>query len=149
MALSFCNFQIGTLAIMTETTSEVKLYSLKEVAQNKDKKWITIHNNVYDVSGFLNEHPGGEEILIEQAGKDATEPFEDVGHSTDARELMAKYKIGELVEEDRKDTKVKKHEWKSSDEGTSNAWSSWLIPAAIGIAATIAYRCYLMYQSSN
>jgi cytochrome b involved in lipid metabolism len=36
--------------------------------------------------------------LLEQAGKDATESFEDVGHSTDARELMKKYKIGELVE---------------------------------------------------
>ncbi|XP_071442975.1 cytochrome b5 [Hetaerina americana] len=127
----------------------VKLYSLEEVAQNKDKKWIAIHNSVYDVNSFLNEHPGGEEILIEQAGKDATEPFEDVGHSTDARELMAKYKIGELIEADCKDTKVKKHDWKSSEEGGSNPWSSWLIPAAIGIVATIIYRCYLLYQSSH
>ena len=36
--------------------------------------------------------------MIEQAGKEATEAFEDVGHSTDAREMMAKYKIGELCE---------------------------------------------------
>lgn len=35
---------------------------------------------------------------MEQAGKDGTEAFEDVGHSTDARELMKKYKIGDLVE---------------------------------------------------
>jgi len=35
---------------------------------------------------------------LEQAGKDGTEAFEDVGHSTDARELMKKYKVGELVE---------------------------------------------------
>ena len=47
---------------------------------------------------FSEKHPGGEEVLIEQAGKDATEAFEDVGHSTDARELMTKYKIGELTE---------------------------------------------------
>ena len=44
------------------------------------------------------QHPGGEEVLIEQAGKDATESFEDVGHSTDARDIMKKYKIGELCE---------------------------------------------------
>lgn len=37
-------------------------------------------------------------MLLEQAGKDATEQFEDVGHSTDAREIMTKYKIGELAE---------------------------------------------------
>lgn len=47
---------------------------------------------------FLLQHPGGEEVLLEQAGKDATEEFEDVGHSSDAREVMKKYKIGELIE---------------------------------------------------
>ena len=35
-------------------------------------------------------------MLLEQAGKDGTEAFEDVGHSTDAREMMKKYKVGEL-----------------------------------------------------
>lgn len=44
------------------------------------------------------QHPGGEEVLLEQAGNDGTEAFEDVGHSTDARELMKKYKIGDVVE---------------------------------------------------
>ena len=42
------------------------------------------------------QHPGGEEVLREQAGGDATESFEDVGHSTDAREMAADMKIGEL-----------------------------------------------------
>lgn len=32
-----------------------------------------------------DQHPGGEEVLIEQAGREATEAFEDVGHSSDAR----------------------------------------------------------------
>jgi cytochrome b involved in lipid metabolism len=35
---------------------------------------------------------------MEQAGKDATEPFEDVGHSTDARDLLKEYLIGSLPE---------------------------------------------------
>lgn len=42
------------------------------------------------------QHPGGEEVLLEQAGADATESFEDVGHSTDAREMLEQYLIGEL-----------------------------------------------------
>ena len=42
------------------------------------------------------QHPGGEEVLLEQAGTDATESFEDVGHSTDAREMLEQYFIGEL-----------------------------------------------------
>lgn len=44
----------------------------------------------------MKQHPGGEEVLREQAGGDATENFEDVGHSTDARELSKSFIIGEL-----------------------------------------------------
>ena len=36
--------------------------------------------------------------MLEQAGSDATESFEDVGHSTDAREMLQQYYIGELHE---------------------------------------------------
>jgi len=42
------------------------------------------------------QHPGGEEVLLEQGGADATESFEDVGHSTDAREMLQQYYVGEL-----------------------------------------------------
>ncbi|MGH0120320.1 UNVERIFIED_CONTAM: hypothetical protein FKN15_057222 [Acipenser sinensis] len=44
----------------------------------------------------ISVHPGGEEVLMEQAAADATENFEDVGHSTDAREMLKQYFIGEL-----------------------------------------------------
>ncbi len=36
--------------------------------------------------------------MIENSGDYATEAFEDVGHSTDAREMMKDYLIGELQE---------------------------------------------------
>lgn len=45
---------------------------------------------------FLLQHPGGEEVLREQAGGNATESFEDVGHSTDAREMASSLMIGEV-----------------------------------------------------
>lgn len=28
--------------------------------------WIILHDKVYDVTKFLSEHPGGEEVLLEQ-----------------------------------------------------------------------------------
>lgn len=55
----------------------------------------------YDLTYILEEHPGGEEILREQARGDATENFEDVGHSTEARELSKAFIIGELHSDDR------------------------------------------------
>jgi cytochrome b involved in lipid metabolism len=88
-------------------SEEITQYSLEEVAKHNEKKsvWLLIHDNVYDVTKFLEEHPGGEEVLLEQAGRDATEAFEDVGHSSDARDLMKQYKIGELNQEDKQKTK--------------------------------------------
>lgn len=47
-------------------------------------------------SQVIIQHPGGEEVLIDEGAKDATGPFEDVGHSPDARDLLEKYYIGDV-----------------------------------------------------
>ncbi|PIK41919.1 putative cytochrome b5 [Apostichopus japonicus] len=68
---------------------------------------------MYNTTGIALEctHPGGEEVMLEQAGGNASESFEDVGHSQDARELMKDYLIGELDEKDKvKSAKVKRAE---------------------------------------
>lgn len=44
----------------------------------------------------MDDHPGGDEVLLSATGKDATNDFEDVGHSDSAREMMDKYYIGEV-----------------------------------------------------
>ncbi|WAR11743.1 CYB5-like protein [Mya arenaria] len=87
--------------------TELKSFSLKEVKEHNDSKstYLVIYDQVYDVTKFLEEHPGGEEVLLEQAGGDATDAFEDVGHSTDARELMKDYLVGDIVESDKKNRK--------------------------------------------
>uniref|UniRef100_A0A8C3VWJ7 Cytochrome b5 n=1 Tax=Catagonus wagneri TaxID=51154 RepID=A0A8C3VWJ7_9CETA len=78
--------------------TSVTYYRLEEVAKRNSLKelWLVIHGRVYDVTRFLQEHPGGEEVLMEQAGRDATESFEDVGHSSDAREMLKQYYIGDV-----------------------------------------------------
>jgi cytochrome b involved in lipid metabolism len=48
------------------------------------------------VTKFLDEHPGGEEVLIESAGKDASKDFEVIGHSKAAQNLLRKYQVGVL-----------------------------------------------------
>ncbi|KAK8581033.1 hypothetical protein V6N12_071279 [Hibiscus sabdariffa] len=53
-------------------------------------------SQVLNVTKFQEEHPGGEEVLIELAGKDATQAFKDIGHSKSAQKLLLKYQVGVL-----------------------------------------------------
>lgn len=78
-----------------------KKFTLEEIKKHKDEKnaWIVIQKNVYDVTKFLNEHPGGKDVLLEQTGKDSTKEFNDVGHSDNAKKLLDKYKIGSVDEQ--------------------------------------------------
>ncbi|CAA3023829.1 cytochrome b5 [Olea europaea subsp. europaea] len=53
-------------------------------------------NKVYDVTKFLEDHPGGDEVLLSATGKDASDDFEDVGHSSSARAMMDEFYVGDV-----------------------------------------------------
>ncbi|KIM52641.1 hypothetical protein SCLCIDRAFT_1223591 [Scleroderma citrinum Foug A] len=72
------------------TFAELKAHSTKE------SLYILLHEKVYDVTKFIDEHPGGDEVILSEACKDATDAFEDVGHSDEARELLPNMLIGEF-----------------------------------------------------
>jgi cytochrome b561 len=74
----------------------------KEVLTAENEPYIILHNIVYNVTEWLNDHPGGNAILMENAGTDATQAFEDQGHSHIARDIMNQFIIGEVVPEERK-----------------------------------------------
>ncbi|XP_050364545.1 cytochrome b5-like [Argentina anserina] len=78
--------------------AEMKVYTLEEVSQHSDRKdcWLVIDGKVYDVTKFLEDHPGGDEVLLSSTGKDATGDFDDVGHSTSARAMMDEYYVGDF-----------------------------------------------------
>ncbi|KAI0432578.1 hypothetical protein F5Y09DRAFT_301268 [Xylaria sp. FL1042] len=73
-------------------------YTTKEVAVHNTSAdaWMIIHGQVYDVTSYLRDHPGGAEVLVDAAGKDASEEFDNAGHSEDASEIMAAYRVGKL-----------------------------------------------------
>ena len=60
--------------------------------------WIVFRDGVYNVSEWMYRHPGGAEIFIEQYGQDATELFNQVGHSDEAWNLAQSFKVGQLKE---------------------------------------------------
>uniref|UniRef100_A0A0E0IV36 Cytochrome b5 heme-binding domain-containing protein n=1 Tax=Oryza nivara TaxID=4536 RepID=A0A0E0IV36_ORYNI len=81
-----------------DMAGEKKVFGFEEVAGHNVTKdcWLIIAGKVYDVTSFMDEHPGGDEVLLAVTGKDATNDFEDIGHSESAREMMEKYLIGEI-----------------------------------------------------
>ncbi|XP_026175539.1 cytochrome b5 type B [Mastacembelus armatus] len=128
----------------------VEYYTLEEIRVHNmsGDTWLVIHDKVYNITRFLEEHPGGEEVLLEQAGTDATESFEDVGHSTDAREMLQQYYIGELHMDDRKNMKPK--EVFAANSGSSGGtWTTWLIPAIATAIIGILLRYYVFDHKSS
>ncbi|GJC80791.1 cytochrome B5 [Colletotrichum tofieldiae] len=79
-------------------TTEGPEFTAKEVAAHREANdcWMVIHGEVYDVSKYIHDHPGGADVLIEAAGVDATEAFDNAGHSEDAYEIMADFRVGKL-----------------------------------------------------
>ncbi|XP_058834962.1 cytochrome b5 [Topomyia yanbarensis] len=90
-------------------------FTLQEVAlrdgKNGNPTWIIIRDGVYDVTDYLDEHPGGGELITEFAGRDGTKDYDDFGHSGTAMELLKKFKIGELNLCDRAKNQKKGSEW--------------------------------------
>ncbi len=81
---------------MSET--ELRAITWDEVSKHceKDSLWMVYKGKVYDVTKFLEEHPGGEEVITEQAGLDATQAFDEIGHSEDAHDFLKTLLIGKL-----------------------------------------------------
>eukprot|EP00756_Hemistasia_phaeocysticola_P036454 Hpha_TRINITY_DN16643_c0_g5::TRINITY_DN16643_c0_g5_i1::g.181881::m.181881/K00101/lldD; L-lactate dehydrogenase (cytochrome) len=51
--------------------------TFEEVAKHNTANdlWTIIGGEVFDLSSFASEHPGGAGVVVEQAGKDCTKPF--------------------------------------------------------------------------
>ncbi|KAH6599394.1 hypothetical protein BASA50_003090 [Batrachochytrium salamandrivorans] len=81
-------------------SKKLQVVTHDEVASHNTAKsaWITIDSLVYDITNFAALHPGGESIILEVAGKDATKEF----YSYHRHEVLSKYPrllIGGIVNE--------------------------------------------------
>ncbi|CAI2187120.1 4685_t:CDS:2 [Funneliformis geosporum] len=78
-----------------------KRITADEVARhNTDSSiWIIVHDKVFDVTNFLNEHPGGKKVLLKVAGTDATKQFDNF-HAASILEKYTKLQIGVIGQEE-------------------------------------------------
>ncbi|KAK4504388.1 hypothetical protein PRZ48_005304 [Zasmidium cellare] len=62
----------------------------QEVAKHTSEEdiWVIVDHKVYDVSDFIDAHPGGEVVLRQVAGQDATEAF----YNLHRHEVLQQYK---------------------------------------------------------
>lgn len=76
----------------------ISTFSLEEVAKHNIPQdcYLVIEDKVYDVTKYINSHPGGNEIL-RGCGKDATDLFVGKPHSDAAVSIKESYYIGDLA----------------------------------------------------
>eukprot|EP00051_Salpingoeca_urceolata_P005466 m.73459 g.73459 ORF g.73459 m.73459 type:complete len:128 (-) comp14350_c1_seq2:115-498(-) len=122
----------------------LKIITKAEVAKKNTNKdcWLIIEDKVYDVTKFLDEHPGGEEVVMDLAGQDATDGFDDVGHSTDAREMLKQYLIGELPEDEREPEKPKVVKSATSSQSGGSSMT-FVILAVVAVIVGVVYQAVL------
>jgi transcriptional regulator len=84
---------------VVENPSSLPVFSAADVAAHasEDDAWVVIDGYVYDVTKWLQGHPGGPEVLVAVAGKDGTERYLSARHSPAANKRATKYLKGRLA----------------------------------------------------
>ncbi|KAG6617053.1 cytochrome b5 [Phytophthora cinnamomi] len=144
-----------TDAAAAPAETALKEFTLEDVAPHNSAEdcWMVIRDDgirkVYDVTAFLDDHPGGPEIMVDVAGQDATDEFEDIGHSNDARAQLKQYEIGKIkgdVKQDKPSKAAAVGGAKTSASGRQDI-SGQNGPLYAVLAAVVAFAAlYFKYQ---
>lgn len=63
-------------------TPQLRTVTVEELAQHDGREgrrvWVAMYGRVYDLTDFVDEHPGGPESITRVAGTDGTEAFANV-----------------------------------------------------------------------
>lgn len=79
------------------------MYSLPTVQTHNQPTdcWLIIDHQVYDVTNYLDQHPGGARRIVPYCGQEATQAFATQGgegqHSAFAQQVLQQFKIGQLT----------------------------------------------------
>ncbi|XP_043266348.1 sulfite oxidase, mitochondrial [Colletes gigas] len=88
-----------------EFRADLKTYTLEEVSKHDNKEasvWVTFKQGVYDITDFIEKHPGGPSKIIMAAGS-SVEPFWGIFANHNIPEiykLLETMRIGNISKED-------------------------------------------------
>ena len=73
-------------------------YTLAEISKHNkaEDAWVIIDGKVYDITDFVDEHPGGNNIL-KNVGGDASKGFHGPQHGDSVFDLLPEYLIGTVI----------------------------------------------------
>lgn len=89
----------GAATSSVAVEGEQRKYTLAEISSHKDAKscYAAIGGSVYDLTPWIEAHPGGAENILLLCGRDGTKEFsEQHGANDKALERLASFKIGTL-----------------------------------------------------
>ncbi|KAI8990278.1 acyl-CoA dehydrogenase/oxidase [Pilobolus umbonatus] len=74
----------------------MKKFTVEEVAKHSVASdcWIIVDGKVFDVTEFLDVHPGGKKILLKKAGKDASKEFKKFHNASIMKKVGLPMQIG-------------------------------------------------------
>ena len=71
-------------------------YTTAEIATHASLNdlWVIIDDKVYDLTDYVDEHPGGTDAIAKNAGKDATVGFKGPQHPSRVFDIVEEYRVG-------------------------------------------------------
>ncbi|NWR34655.1 FA2H hydroxylase, partial [Tachuris rubrigastra] len=85
---------------------------------------VSCHRRLYDLSGFVRLHPGGEQLLRRRAGTDVSAALDGPPHrhSANARRWLEQYYVGEIEPGDEQVPPEARGLRESGDRGMGGSW---------------------------
>ena len=82
-------------------SKRIRIYTQEDVANHASRTgcWVTRDGKVYNVTSFLADHPGGDDLILKYAGKDIGAIMKDPAehdHSDSAYDMLDEFVVGRL-----------------------------------------------------
>ena len=98
MTDTLSNGVLSNGCVANGTAKPVRTFTCEQLAtyNRRDNAHVAVHGKVYDVSSFIEKHPGGADQIALGAGRDISQLFESY-HNENAFKTLGKFYVGELV----------------------------------------------------